>query len=175
MRRLLSLLVLSTLPISVSAAEVTIPNTRVSYEVTKDPISDRNTSSIYLDEQSSDTYVEFVCTDGIPVFYLHTGNLLMTQAEYDQDKIPALTYRVDSQTARVVPAASLEEAEDMDDDTHLTSLAVTDRNDALMLSVFRNAQTRVALRVTRSGGRELTYMFPVRGFTQALKAVNNCR
>lgn len=173
MRRFLSLLALSTL--SFSAAEVVIPNTKVSYEITQDPITDRNTSSIYLDENSSDTYVEFLCTKGVPVFYLHTANLLLTQDEYDQDKIPALAYRVDSQQVRVVPAALLEESEDPEDETHLRSLAVTDKNDALLLNAFRNAQTRVALRVTRSGGRELTYTFPVKGFAQALKAVKNCK
>ncbi|MFC4426247.1 hypothetical protein [Deinococcus navajonensis] len=170
------LLALSALMLGgASATEVAIPNTQVSYEVTRDPITDRNTSSIYIDAQAGDTYVEFDCRKGLPVFYLFTEDQLMTQDEYDEEAWPDLTYRVDNQTARTIPGLSLEQDEDPDDETHLMSLVVEDKNDALIFTAFKNAQTRVALRVTRANGRELTYVFAVKGFAQALKAVNNCK
>lgn len=170
------LLVLSALLLGGAAAtEVSIPNTKVSYEVTRDPISDRNTSSIFIDAQAGKTYVEFDCLKGVAVFYLFAADQLMTQDDYDEEAWPDLTYRVDNQTARTIAGLSLEPDEDAEDETHLRSLAVEDKNDALMFSAFKNAQTKVALRVTRPDGRELTYTFPVKGFAQALKAVNNCK
>ena len=157
------------------AADTYIPGTKVSYRLDKDAITDGNTSHIFIDETNSDNYAEFYCTKGQPVFYLNSAVLLLSQDDYDSDKTPNLTYRVDSQTPKTIPTVTVSEGDDPEDNSHLATLAVEDKSDALIFSAFKNASSKVAIRLTRSNGREVTFTFATKGFAQAWAKVNGCK
>lgn len=158
-----------------AAADTYIPGTRVSYRLGKDAITDSNTSHLFVDEATNDDYIEFFCEKGQPIFYLNSTTEILSQEDYDDDKTPNLIFRVDSQTPKTIPTVTVNQSDDPDDYSHLSTLAVEDKNDPLIFSAFKNASSKVAIRVTRSNGRELTFTFPVKGFTQALAKINNCK
>lgn len=156
------------------AADIYVPGTLVSYAKHKDPITDENQSNLYVDEVNdtvNKTYVNFQCEGGRFVFYLNSKDILLSQQQFDDDTPPDFVYRVDSQqpkTLKTVTASS-------DDKPDLNTLAVEDRSDLTILNAFKGAQSKVVIRVLRQGMRELTFTFPVKGFAQGLKAVNNCK
>lgn len=174
MRRQLLALAAATLGMA-AAADVYVPGTKVSYRLGKDPITDANTSSVYLDEADSDTYVEFSCDKGRMVFFLNADTPLLSEDDYDGEVTPPLTYRVDAQTPRTVPTLNVNKSDEPDDTSYLNSLAVEDKNDPVIFAAFKNAAGKVALRVTRSSGRDLTMTFATKGFAQALAKVNTCK
>lgn len=163
---------LLALSLGVAAAQeskdIPIPNTKVSYHLV-------NTSSVFIDADKSDDFVEFYCTDGAPVFYLNAAENVLSQADFEANKTPALSYTVDSQSAKTMPLATVKQIDDPEDDTHLHTLVVADENDAAIFSAFKNATSKVVFKFTRSDKKQITLTFSTKGFTQALKAVNNCK
>ncbi len=157
------------------AADTYIPGTRVSYRLDKDAITDGNTGHLFVDEANSNNYVEFSCDKGKPVFYMYAGVEIMSPDDYDAGKTPELTFRVDSQTPKKVGTVTVNKGDDPADTSHLSTLAVEDKSDPVLFSAFKNASSKVALRVTRSNGRDLTLTFPVKGFAQAWAKLNNCK
>lgn len=160
------LLLLTPFLFGSALAETYVPNTKVSYRLV-------NSSHVYLDAEKGEDFVEFYCTKGAPVFYLNLADPVMTQAEFDADKSPALTYQVDSQPAKTLPTVVIEE--DSEDNSHLSTLAVDDKNDPAIFAAFKGATTKVVLQLTRTDKTKISLTFPTKGLDQALKAINNCK
>lgn len=157
-------------------AQEAIPGTgnKVFYIKKKDPITDENRSGIFVREvndTNSATVAGFLCREGRPQFYLFTKNMLLTQEDYDAEIIPSLIYRVDAQQPKTVEMTSVTS----DGEPDLTSIAASGSGDQTLFTAFKNAQSKVVIRVMRNGMSELTYTFPTKGFTQAAKLVNNCQ
>ena len=43
-----------------------------------------------------------------------------------------------------------------------------------VFTAFKNAQSKIIIRVMRRGMSELTFTFPTKGFNQAVKLINSC-
>ena len=172
MRKFVAAGVLATL--SVASADVYVPGTTVSYVVTREQTTGKNNSSVFLDEVNdtvNKTYVRFACVDGQFLFVLNAKDPLYTLADYKAETTPPLSYQVDAGSPRTVQSY-WSGAEGKPD---LNALLVDVDLDAQMLAAFRSAQSKVVIQVKRVGLRELTYTFPVRGLTQAIAAVKNCK
>lgn len=172
MRKLLAAGVLVTL--SVASADVYVPGTTVSYVVSREQTTGKNTSSVFLDEVNdtvNKTYVQFGCQDGAFVFSLAAKDPLYTLADYKNSTLPLLRYRADS--AAPGTAQSLWSGEE--NKPNINALFVLDEFDPPVLAAFRAAKSKVVIQVLRPGLRELTYTFPVKGLTQAIAAVKNCK
>lgn len=171
MKKLMVLLAL-TAGSALAANDVYVSNT-VSYNLSKTD-EGVNSSTVYVDEvndTTNKTFVGFQCDEGKPYFYLVSKNTLVTTQMYKTNTYPTLTYRVDSQTARSLPTQSWGEGEDFDG----TRLLVSDEADPVMLAAFKNAKSKVVLRVARPNLSELVYTFPTKGFAEGLKKINNCK
>lgn len=156
------------------AEDIYVPGTLVSYAKQKDPITDANKSNVYIDEVNdtvNKTYVNFQCEGGKFVFYLNAKDILLSKQQFEADTPPNIVYRVDAQAAKTLATVTASR----EDEPDLNTLAVEDKNDLTVLNAFKNAQSKVVIRVLREGMRELTFTFPVKGFAQGLKAVNNCK
>ena len=105
------------------------------------------------------------------MFYLTAKDPLYTLADYKARSTPPITYRVDAGSPRT--AETLWAGEE--DKPNLNALFVADDLDAQILAAFRSAKSKVVIQVKRVGLRELTYTFPVRGLSQAIAAVKNCK
>ena len=172
MRKFVVAGVLATL--GVASADVYVPGTTVSYDVSREQTTGKNTSNIFLDEVNdtvNKTFVALMCQDGAFVFYLTAKDPLYTLADYKTRTTPPLSYQVDTGTPRTV--ASVWSGEE--NKPNLNALFVPNEVDAQLLAAFRSAQSKVIIQVKRVGLRELTYTFPVRGLTQAIAAVKNCK
>lgn len=160
--------------LGVASADVYVPGTTVSYDASREQTTGNNTGTVFLDEVNdtlNKTYVELSCQDGAFVFYLNAKDPLYTLADYKAETLPTLRYRVDAGGPRTVETVTVGE----DDKPDLNVLAVPDEFDAQMLAAFRSGQSKVVIQVLRPGLRELTYTFPLKGLTQAIAAVKNCR
>lgn len=172
MKRILMLTILTAF--ATAQAQTFLPGTgnRVYYIKEKDPITDENKGLVFIREindTTGDTTAGFLCRKGQPQFYLFTKNMLLTQDDYDAELTPNLIYRVDSQQPKTVETTSVTRS----GEAELTALAATSSGDQTLFTAFRNAQSKIVIRVMRNGMSELTYTFPTKGFTQAAKLVNN--
>jgi hypothetical protein len=157
-----------------TAAADMVPNTQVYFFKEFDSMTDANESYVVVAEVNdteANTYFSFLCRNGNPDIYLNTKNELLTSSDYDSGRSPNLMYRVDNQQAKTLPTltASNNDAPD------LTTLAFDTARDQILVAAFKNAQSKVTVRILRNSGSPLDYTFYVRGFKQAMTAVNNCK
>lgn len=173
MKRLALLLTLAS-GSALASDDIYVPNTSISYNLSKAD-DGSNSSTLYVDEANdttNKTFVGFQCDDkGGMYFYLSSKNTLVTNQMYKTNSYPTITYRVDNQTARSLPTLSWGEGEEFDG----TRLLVADEVDPVMLAAFKNARSKVVIRVARPNLSELVYTFPTKGFATGLKKINNCK
>lgn len=175
MYRFLALFMFFLLGFSLAANIIRVPNSKISYYYSNDPIDDTNDSSIFIDGVATQSYVEFVCDKGLMRFFLTTQNDLLTQDDYNRNRQPKITFRADQQEVQEVGTLTVIANKDVATGHHLRSLAVPDGKDALLFSAFQRATDRVAIRIKRSDGLELTYSFKVRGFSLAYQGIRKCQ
>lgn len=149
-----NVLALLTLALGFAAAQGSsdtyVPNTSVSYRLV-------NASRVFIDSnEDGENYVEFRCSKGAPVFYLSTVKNILSQADYDAQKTPDLTYLVDNQAAKTLKTTVTQQSADPEDESHLSTLAVNDKDDPVIFNVFKNAASKVVLKFTRSDGKAMT-------------------
>ncbi|MCD0168620.1 hypothetical protein [Deinococcus sp. 23YEL01] len=174
MKRFLMLTILTAFATAQAQTFIAGTGNKIAYIKEKDAITDENQSAIFIREvndTTTDTVAIFFCRKGQPQFYLSTKNMLLTQEDYDAEVTPNLIYRVDAQQPKPVETASVSD----DDGPKLTAIAATGSGDQTLFTAFKNAQSKVVIRVMRNGLSELTYTFATKGFTQAAKLVNNCQ
>lgn len=165
------LLVLACLS-STALADVKIPNTKVSYRVASDPMTDRNASMVFIDakeDPSGQTYVAVVCDAGLPTFRMYTRDPLA--APYELDFNLPLYYRVDSGPIERVSSWPRKDIK-----TGRVTVTESQAADSVTMTfALMGAQKQVVIRFNHYTGRQITYTFPTSGFRQAFTAVKNCR
>lgn len=157
-----------------TAAAEMIPNTQVYYFKKSDPMTDANKSHVVIAEindTNANTLFYFFCRDGQPDVFLETKNDLLTFGEYEAGRYPNLMYRVDSQQAKTLPTDGATD----NGETDLKTMAFDTARDQILVAAFKNAQSKVTVRILRNSSSALDYTFNVKGFKQAMTAVNNCK
>ncbi|ANE44023.1 hypothetical protein [Deinococcus puniceus] len=157
-----------------TAAAERVPNTQVYYFREFDSMTDANKSTVAvaeINDTEANTFFSFLCRNGQPDVYLQTKNDLLTTSDYDADRYPNLMYRVDSQQAKTLPSDGATDNGKID----LTTMAFDTARDQILVAAFKNAQSKVTVRILRNSASALDYTFYVKGFKQAMTAVNNCK
>lgn len=184
----IALLALTAFGSSVAHAEVHIPNTRVSYTVEKDLMTDENMSYIFIDEVNDTggfNYLGFRCsTNATFVFSINTKQSLLATGEADYDSLDALldtNYLVSYRVGTNPPAS-------------VRDLAPAFLNSKLVprTTLFYDANANSAIGQGLTDGEKITiriqsisdnalvkgkldYVFAAKGFYEAFKAVNYCK
>lgn len=181
MRRLFAALFLGgaalaqTDPPSPLGADLYVPGTQVSVRLEQSSETGRNISSIFIDERYDtlgQTFAQFRCREGGRLaFFLSAKVPLLTEAQVASGRLPSLSYRVDGQQPRRFPGVPTRKGGEID----RFVLAVSDAADARFVAAFRAARRQVEVQVTRPGAAPIVLNFPVKGFGDALRAVDGCR
>lgn len=175
MYRFLALLAFFGLSTAVASHIIRIPNSKVSYYYSKDPIHDANDSSIFIDGVSTRSYVELVCLKGRMRFFLTSQNDFLNQDDYNRKIAPKMHFRVDNEPFKVIHTLTVVANRDLAAGHHLRSLAVPDAQDAQLFSAFARAKYRVAIRIQRRDGVKPTDIFLVSGFGLAYQGIRRCQ
>lgn len=173
------LLVLSALSASAQAVS-RIPGTSVTYSATSDPITDVNTSIVYLNEVNDltdQTYLAIRCSDrDSPDLWatLNTKNTLLTESDADARNMPAVTMRTGTDSPVVLKNSDVISVVDGNDSFKETTIGFHSAGLRTIVGGL-NAGKRLVIRLNRpSGGQALTYTFNAQGFSQAWAMVNEC-
>lgn len=145
------------------------------YSVRTDPITDDNTSSVLLPEvndTTASTYLRVYCRGGTGDVFLVTKNPLYDVQDARLGLFPSVQYRVDTRDPVTEDGTDGATTDGVDDPT---TLAFTLSAEARLLAAMSTGSNRLALRVLRTEGRELTYIFSLSGFASAWSRVNACR
>ncbi|PTA68219.1 hypothetical protein C8263_09175 [Deinococcus arcticus] len=137
-------------------------------------MTDQNQSRIFVTEvndTAAETMMIFYCRSGRIDAFLDTKNVLLSDDQLDTGKGPNLMYRVDSQQAKTIPTQGTL----VDDEPDATALAFDIARDDIVFAAFKNASSKIVMRVLRREASSLDYTFSTRGFKDALRAVNNCQ
>lgn len=157
-----------------------VPGTSVTYSASRDPITDVNTSVIFLNEVNDltdQTYLAIRCSDrDIPELWatLNSKNGLLTESDAEVGNMPAVTMRTGTDSPVVLRNSDVISVVDRNDNFKETAVGI---HSAGIRSIVNglNAGKRLVIRVNRpSGGQALTYTFNAQGFSQAWNAVNAC-
>ena len=155
--------------------DIYIPNTGVSYNISREHNGGNyNTSVVYVDEvndTTNKTYVGFQCSEGVPYFFLSSKNPLVTPQMLKSEQYPKLTYQADGGAVRTLNALPWGQGEEFKPNL----LLVEEEEDANMLKLFRNARSKVVLKVKRTGLSDLVFTFAVSGFERGFQAIKACR
>lgn len=151
-----------------AAADTKIPNSKVSYKVSKDGFTGGNASMVFVDaaeDPSGKTYAAFVCDLGDTYLRIYSKTAL---GLYSGQAV-TLYVRVDNGKPRV-GAGTLRE------DSQRGRLSVLEMNEQSLdaLRMFLTAQTKVAVRINRGNLGPLTLTFPTKGLVQAYRAIGMC-
>lgn len=148
-------------------ADTRIPDTRVSYKVSR--AGSVNAGMVFIDEQysaSGQTYLAVKCQAGQPQVSLYSQQPL---AQAAQPTDIALSW----DGGEVYLAAG-----HVRRDRQRGTLSVWDAERGAssgLLGVLTGTRRSVSLTVFRPGYSQLTYNFPVKGFLQGMQAVHFCR
>ncbi|WP_189074885.1 hypothetical protein [Deinococcus sedimenti] len=168
------IILLAALLASVALADVRVPNTKVSYRLALDPMTDRNASMVFIDaaeDSSGQTYVAFKCDAGTPWFGLYTRTPLSSRVDVEMGSSLPIYYRVDSD-----PIDSIDTFPRYSDKTGQITISEAFQRDSMaMLYAFLSAKTRVMVRFNHYTGRQITYTFPAAGFGKAFQSIKSCR
>lgn len=156
-----------------TASATVLPGTMIEYFVQKDAITDENTSTLFVREVNDtggNNVVMFKCAAGQPAFYLLNKSPLLTQEDSSNGITPNLIYRVDSQNPKTLTTTGATRG----GQPVLEALTLMPGGDATLFTAFKNAQSKVVIRVLRRGMSELTFTFRTKGFNQAVKLIDSC-
>lgn len=152
-----------------SLADSRIPGTRVSYKVQKEGLGGTNASMIFVDaaeDPSGKTYVSFVCDLGAPYFRLDTKYALVNS----RGEPAGIIYRADQGNFH----SALGTVRENRQTGKLTVMEITDSDSDELLRLFLSARSKVVVRLMTLSASSVTYTFPVKGFSQAYRAVKGC-
>ncbi|WP_353543603.1 hypothetical protein [Deinococcus xinjiangensis] len=157
-----------------------MPGTSVTYSASSDPITDVNTSVIFLNEVNDltdQTYLAIRCSDrDAPELWatLNTKNALLTEMDAEARNMPAVTMRTGTDSPMVLRNSDVISVLDGNDNFKETTIGFRSTGLRTIVNGL-NAGKRLVIRVNRpSGGQALTYTFNAQGFSQAWNAVNAC-
>ncbi|TSA84449.1 hypothetical protein FNU79_10790 [Deinococcus detaillensis] len=160
------------------AAEVRVPDSKVSYEVSQDA-KKQNNSVIYLDERYTDTsksYLSLRCIGGGYLASLSSKYALFDKGQRnDLDKLYRVMYQVGSAGPLAVKTLrSYEVAGKLD----LSAFTFLDpaANAAIAAGLTAGKTLRLQLKPLKTGvlTEPLNYTFEAQGFGAAATAVNQC-
>lgn len=163
-----------------ATAQTRVPGTQTYYSARQDPITDVNTSSVFIpevnDTEGSTVFTVRCSDDGEPEVWaaLATKNDLLSEDEAYQGLKPALTLRLGDDAPIVLRDRDMTSVVDANDEVLTRRIGLQGE---IVQTVIRglNAGKRLAVRVNRrSGGQALTYIFPAAGFSTAWTSVNRC-
>ena len=176
--RLALTLALSLLPPAAHAAE-RVPGTWTYYSVSRDPITDVNTSMILIDEindLTSQTYLGFRCSNED---YAHTWAMLSTKNPlYDPETLwmPEATIRIGQNPPVTVPADAITAVGNSYSSDETTIGFPEGITRQMAAGLFAGQSVVVRLSRDPSVGRQvLTFTFPANGFKTAWNAVGRCQ
>lgn len=177
--RLTALLCAAMLPAGAGAVEV-VPGTQTYYSVSRDPITDINTSFVTLQEindNGAQTLFRVNCANGgAPDLWasLTSKNTLIPAADADLGLMPAVTIRLGEDAPMVLPGGDLTSVVTPNDTVKSESLALSGATVRRIVNGL-SAGKRLVVRVNRAaGGQALTYTFAANGFATAWAQVRGC-
>ncbi|ACO48192.2 hypothetical protein DEDE109153_08560 [Deinococcus deserti] len=154
------------------AAGINIPGTRVDYFAAQDSVTTDNRGVVRIFEINDTTgltYVRFACEARVLQAYFHGKNPLVSPAARAMELYPLVVYQVDDQQLKTFKVSGM-----LSKTGQGLLESVAFENDQLVVDAFRHAVRRVTLRIPRLGMSELTYVFAVKGFRQALSRIKPC-
>ncbi|WP_229780825.1 hypothetical protein [Deinococcus malanensis] len=144
----------------------------MNYFVARDSVTTDNRSMIRtfeVNDTTGETFVRFACEGRVMQAYFHGRNPLLTPATREMELYPLVVYQVDAQQLKTVKVTGM-----LSEGGKEVLESVAFENDGVMLEAFRHAAERVTLRIPRLGMSELTEVFAVKGFCEALGRIKPC-
>ncbi|TSA79818.1 hypothetical protein FNU79_17440 [Deinococcus detaillensis] len=94
----------------------------------------------------------------------------MTLNQYQQAQAPQIGYRIDNGEARSMRSFYIP-----NDEEPILNAVNFALNSMFLMPNLLAAKSKIIMTTLSTNGKTLSYTFPTKGLTQALKAVNNCR
>ncbi|MFC4640260.1 hypothetical protein [Deinococcus hohokamensis] len=154
------------------AGAIRLPGTAVDYFALRDTVTTDNRSVIRVyevNDTSGQTYVQFACEARELHASLHGRNPLLSPEARKRELYPLLVYQVDQQQLKTFEVSGIS---DEAGKGLLDSVAF--EKDAVVVEAFGHAVRRVTLRISRLGMSEITLVFAVKGFREALRRIKPC-
>ncbi|SMB81761.1 hypothetical protein SAMN00790413_04710 [Deinococcus hopiensis KR-140] len=147
-----------------------VPNTSVSYRVSREKTGENN-SSIFLDDSSKKSTITIACFNYAPIFYITVPEKILTQQQARDSIIPDLYIRADSakKVGRFEAAAVGDEAT-----TDFNTIGGWE-NDQQIVSLMLSEKKSVTVQFKVVTGKYVRYTFPTAGLASTFKLLRNCK
>lgn len=152
---------------------IRLPGTMVDDFAARDSVTpdNRGVTRIFgVNRTMGETFMRFACEAREMQVAFHGKHPLLSHDAWERELYPLMVSQVDTQQLKTFQISGMV---DEAGKGKLESAAI--ENDDLMLRAFQHASQRVTLRILRLVLSELTVVFAVKGFREALRRIKPCR